>query len=164
MTAPEHFILAGTSGVPPRRPAADCEDFGGLLFTNDVIDTPDVNEHLAAQDFKQVEMCLQGALRMIPLLSVDFTGHATTPTVDAVMAPNPALTTSTVTFVRADVGEYTLAWPAGSLPAATLRTRFHQQNYMVIWSQTGSSITMVVGNIDLSPTDSFSMSIDIFGE
>jgi hypothetical protein len=163
MTAPEHFILAGTSGVPPRRPAADCEDFGGLLFANDVIERPDPNEHLAAQDFKQVEMCLQSMIAMTPMLRIDATSYLGSPTIDRVLAANPALTTTTVTIVRNSTGNFTIAWPDSTMPSRNIDARVYVPNGFYALLQGSGYITLSIYDSSHALIDSCVFSVDIFG-
>jgi hypothetical protein len=163
MTAPEHFILAGTSGVPPRRPAADCEDFGGLLFVNDVNDPPEPNEHMAAQDFKQVEMCLQAMIAMTPMLRLDATGDSSAPSIDRVVAPNPALTTTTVTIVRNSTGNFTIAWPASTMPSRNIDARVYVPNGFYSMLQGAGYITLSIYDSAHALNDSGVFSVDIFG-
>jgi hypothetical protein len=163
MTAPDHFVLVGAPGIPPRRPAVDCEDFGGLLFANDVNDPPEPNEHLAASDFKQVARCLQAALTMMPLLRLDATGSATTPSIDRVTAPNPALSTATVTIVHNSTGNFTIAWPSGTMPARNIDARVYVPNGFYSLLQGSDAITLSIYNSSHALLDACTFSVDIFG-
>lgn len=124
MTAPNHCVLDGTVGIAPRRPDSNCEDMGGLQFQDMAGEVPRPNEHLSAKDFKQVEMLLQRAWRMLPTLSFDI--HVA----NAMGTISPSvISTANDNLIAGDIdvaptgttGEYVVTLPGGAaaLPAAT---------------------------------------------
>ena len=169
MTAPSYCVLEGdpANGIAPRRPDALCEDMGGLQFQDDPNDPPRPNEHLAAADFKQVEMLVQRAWRMTPVLKVFFNLSDTTPTIGYVLSCRDSLTTNTVTVARVSQGRYTITWPSGSLPPRTFMAESSSSFYglTVSTEQTGNVVTVyAVDAVTGALMDYGSVSVSIFGE
>lgn len=172
MTAPNYCVLEGdpVNGISPRRPDALCEDMGGLQFQDDPNDPPRPNEHLAAADFKQVEMLVQRLAKMSPMMTIEFSVSGTTVTVTRVVCVRASVTTSSITATYVSGGHYTFAWASGTLPAATRYPRINSSNssdtvMMSTQMTAASTVTVWITNEDGSPSNTTgTLSIDIWGE
>lgn len=158
MTAPSHCVLEGAVGDPPRRPASNCEDMGGLQLQDDATNPPRPNEHLSALDFKQVEMLLQRAVKMSSTLCIDMHVAIGMGTVlaSAIVSVNESILVLEVTVApTGTTGEYLVTIPPGRLPAfnrSPVATLLKADNYAnsgdaanaTVYAYTSTTITIRV--------------------
>lgn len=166
MTSPTYPVFEGDGGAhTPLRPTASLH-LGGLEFQDHPTHPPTDRRRMSSTDFMQSTMTIERCASVVPVLQVDCTGHATTPTINSVASANTTLTSSNVTISRTGTGAYDIQWPSSKLPPATIRPRafVSTADRRISWSQTGNTISVacVVASTG-SATDSCAFSIDCFG-
>ena len=171
MTAPAHCVLEGTTGVVPRWPDDACNDLGGLNFQDDATDPPFPDQTPSALDFKQIEMLLQRAMRMLPALSIDAILSSVTQSFIGRRSVVDAFNGSSgVTLSRTGTGLYRVEFTAGKLPPRKLVARVVSCYPATL--KAAAAIQGVANQIDISVRDNSGalvdtqaiLSIDIFGE
>lgn len=177
MTAPSYPIYEGTTGVSPRRPADDCEDFGGLYFTDATgANAPISHEDPSAYDFMQLEQCVQRHAVMLPAMSVDFHFDGMdTYTIEYVRALHRSITPSSglVELTHMGTGEHMVSWTAGLLPSRNGYSRAILVNspygdvarvQASIASSGNSVVVSVLDSSDVPSDAECYLTVDIFGE
>jgi hypothetical protein len=112
----------------------------------------------------QTTMSVERLARMSPMLQVDISGHATTPTILGVASVNSSLVIATLTLGRVSQGLYSISWTAGKLPPATLRPWGFANGRFVDVTQGMNQLFITVNTRASSQTDSFVASIFCYGE
>lgn len=169
MTAPSGYcVLDGDGGSNlPKVPASDCEDMGGLYFTDDTANPPRTHEHLSSKDFMQVEMLVQRAWQMLPLLTIWASGTAGGATVNAIRTGIAALTTASVTAAHVSTGTYSFTLPTSTMSSFGLCL---PKSYVNGATATHCAATQTANVVTLyqylgtATADTGSWVIDIFGE
>jgi hypothetical protein len=168
MTSPTYNAFVGSGAIGPARPTAEGH-FGGLQFQDNPSRPPKDRERISSTDYMGAEMALECVCRMVPVLTVDFTPHETTPVVNYVTSTNSALTTATVTITRISVGVFDIGWTSGSLPPRTRRCTAHDgstsSSYEVRATQTAANTVRVRCYWTGSLTDDGPLPcVEIYGE